>query len=86
MLLNPGRVIFFFQWHGVVGYNMQGRIAVLPAEFAKSASAFHGMWHESGRIPDVERAAEFTIAWLAEYLEVDQLPDAGRERHRWGIG
>src|SRR5262245_34130565 len=86
LLINRGRGIFFFRREGAVGYNMQGPIAVLPTEFADSASAFYGMWHESGRLPNVERAAEFTNAWLAEYREVDQLPDADRERHRWGIG
>jgi hypothetical protein len=83
-----GRYIVLWVKGGMagVGYSMQGKVADLPREFAESASAFYGMWHEAGTLPDVERAFEFVRAWLVAGTEVDQLPVPERERRRYGIG
>ncbi len=66
-----------------VGYSMPGKVVQLPQEFAGSASAFYGMWHEAGTLP--ERAFEFVRAWLLDDTEVDQLPVPEPERRRYGI-
>jgi len=83
-----GRYIVLWLKEGTagIGYSMQGQIAELPREFAESASAFSGMWHEAGTLPDTERAFEFVLAWLLYGTEVDQLPVPERERRRYGIG
>lgn len=81
-----GRYIRLWMKGTAVGYAMQGKVAVLPEEFAESARAFHGMWHEAGTLPDMERAFEFVRAWLLAGTEVDQLPVPERERRRYGIG
>jgi hypothetical protein len=54
-----GRYIHLWMKGTAVGYAMHGKVAVLPEEFAESASAFHGMWSEAGVLPDIERAFEF---------------------------
>jgi hypothetical protein len=84
LFTRAGRMVFLWRAAGAIGYNMQGPIRDLPAEFASSASSFYGMWSEAGRLADIGRAFEFVAAWLVAGAEVDQLPE--RERHRWGIG
>ena len=83
-----GRYIVLWVKRGTagIGYSMQGKVSVLPREFAESASAFYGMWHEAGTLPDIEHAFEFVRAWLLDGTEVDQLPVFERERRRYGIG
>ena len=78
------RCIFLWRDGGRVRYNMQGRVAALPAEFAASAGAFRGGWHESGAVPGPAEALALVRAWVVEGSEVDELPD--RDRRRWGIG
>ena len=84
LFMRAGRMVFLGRTDGAIGYNMQGPVRELPAEFTSSASAFYGMWGEAGRLADIERAFQFVSAWLVAGAEVDQLPE--RERHRWGIG
>jgi hypothetical protein len=81
-----GRYIVLWVKNARVGYSMQGMVSLLPRAFAESASAFYGMWHEAGALPDIERAFEFVQAWLIEDTEVDRLPVPERERRRYGIG
>jgi hypothetical protein len=80
------RYIHLWMKGAQVGYAMQGKVGVLPEEFRNSASAFYGMWHEAGVLPDIERAFEFVRAWLLDGAEVDHLPVPERERRRYGIG
>lgn len=77
-------MVFLWRADGAIGYNIQGPIRELPAEFASSAAAFYGMWSEAGRLADIGLAFELVAAWLVARAEVEQLPD--RERYRWGIG
>jgi hypothetical protein len=81
-----GRYIVLWKKGTGLGYSMQGKVSLLPREFADSASAFYGMWHESGTLPDLDQAFRFLQAWLIEGIEVDQLPVQERERRRYGIG
>jgi hypothetical protein len=81
-----GRYIHLWMKANGVGYSMQGKVTLLPLEFAKSASAFYGMWHEAGTLPCIERAFDFVRAWLIDGTEVDHLPVPERERRRYGIG
>jgi hypothetical protein len=80
-----GRWIYMWRQDGEVRYNLQGRISSLPDRFKSSESAFRGMWHESGRLPDIERSLEFLRAWLIDLVEVDQLPFPDRYVKRAGI-
>jgi hypothetical protein len=86
LFLNRGRGIFFWKKEGKIGYWLQGPITLLPFEFKNSADSFHGGWNETGLLPNLERALELFIAWIVDFKEVDELPDAGRERDRRMIG
>ena len=66
---------------GTLHYNMQGTIAVLPRELKDSASAFQGMWSESGTVENIEEALELLKAWLLNRKEVDDLPCRFVKRH-----
>lgn len=81
-----GRMIFVWRVDSGIAYNMQGRILALPQVFTGSASAFNGMWSESGVLPDLDRTLEFVVAWLVDAREVDELPIPQHHRKRWGIG
>ena len=82
--LNEGRFISLWRKEGRVHYNMQGPIDDLPERYKASASAFRGMWHEAGSLPDLQEAFEFLKAWLLDKKEVDALP--ARYVRREGIG
>jgi hypothetical protein len=69
---------------GTLHYNMQGNIAVVPSKLKESASAFRGMWHETGTLASLEEAFEFLKAWLIDQKEVDELPN--RSVRSYGIG
>jgi hypothetical protein len=77
------RYIWLWQKEGKVRYNMQGRIDVLPEKMKDSASAFHGMWGETGTFDTIEQALEFVKAWLIDQKEVDDLPQ--RSIRSYGI-
>jgi hypothetical protein len=59
---------------GIVRYNLQGKVAVLPSEFRVSVGLFTGWWHETGSLRDIEQAFGFLKAWLLEDGEVEDLP------------
>lgn len=69
---------------GTLHYNLQGSIAALPGSMTDSASAFTGMWSESGTFENIEQAIELLGAWLLEGKEIDHLPE--RRVSRAGIG
>jgi uncharacterized protein YodC (DUF2158 family) len=79
---------FIYFWRktrsGVIYYNTQGSVKLLPDEFRESANAFRGMWHEAGYVQGLGRALAFVKAWVLDGREVDELP--ARCRQRWGIG
>src|SRR4051812_7559648 len=56
---------------GTLHYNMQGAIAALPESMKESASAFYGMWGESGTFQNIEQAFELLKAWLLDLKETD---------------
>lgn len=72
--LNHGRCLFLRRKNGLIDYNGQGPIRVLPASFQKSASAFQGMWEEAGSFENIEQAFAFAKAWLLDRKEVDEFP------------
>jgi hypothetical protein len=68
---------------GLICYNMQGAISVLPLRFQESSDAFQGVWHEVGSLDDMEHAFAFLKAWLLDRKEIDELPP--RKIKRCGI-
>jgi hypothetical protein len=84
--LKDGRYIHLHMLGEQVRYSMQGPISLLPSRFSESSSAFNGMWHETGILPDMELAFVFVKAWLWDAKEVDDLPVPEREITRCGIG
>lgn len=84
--LHEGRYISFWRKtrNGVIYYTTQGPIKLLPDEFRESASAFYGMWHETGHFDNLEQTFAFFQAWILDHQEVDELPE--RQRFRYGIG
>ncbi len=83
MLQNERRWIYLWRKDGLLHYNMQGAIEILPSQLKEPASAFRGAWGESGTFDDMERAVEFVKAWLIENKEVDDLPH--RRVRQYGI-
>jgi len=82
--LSDGRVIFLWRKDGIIQYNLQGTIGLLPERFKASAHAFRGMWHEVGTFENIEQALVFLKAWLIDKKEVDDLPMRCVRSH--GIG
>lgn len=68
---------------GVLHYNMQGAISLLPRNLKASAGTFQGAWSEAGTFENMEQAFEFLRAWLIDRKEVDDLPS--RSVRRCGI-
>ena len=81
---SEGRFLLLWRKEGKVHYNLQGKIDMLPEKMKASASAFHGMWGETGTLESVEQAIEFLKAWLLDQKEIDELPS--RAVRSYGIG
>jgi hypothetical protein len=56
---NDERFILLWRRDGKVHYNLQGKVHALPGDFKASGSAFRGMWHEAGTLPDMEERLSF---------------------------
>lgn len=72
--LNEGRFLLLWRKGDRILFNMQGPVTVLPEKLKASASAFRGMWGETGSFETIEQAFEFVKAWLLDRKEVDDLP------------
>lgn len=81
--LNEGRFLLLWRKEGRIVYNMQGSVELLPEKMRASASAFRGMWHETGSLESIEQTFLFLKAWLLERKEVDDLPN--RSVRSYGI-
>lgn len=81
--LNEGRFLLLWRKEGRIVYNMQGSVGIVPEKMRASASAFRGMWHETGSLETIEQAFEFVKAWLLDRKEVDDLPS--RSVRSYGI-
>ena len=68
------RWIFLWRKDGHIDYSLQGAIRLLPERLKESASAFRGVWNESGSFEDIEQAFVLVKSWLIDEREVDDLP------------
>jgi hypothetical protein len=67
---------------GILKYNMQGTISVVPNCLKESASAFRGDWSEAGTFEDIEQAFQLVKAWLLDWEEVDDPPSRSIRRYQ----
>jgi len=55
----------------LIGYSFAGKVDVLPARYANSASAFHGKYDEAGSVVGIAEGFELLKSWLLDNKEVD---------------